>query len=209
MRKYFNESHRKYSEACQKEVAETSKLLLSEEAFREQIRRNREESILRAKIVFLEPEGTVITGNHRAAMEKAGTPLSDEFGPHYAPEALRNLSTVLRAFPEASIVFISRKSKRNWGQMKGAWLHRLAPGLITDYLEVKGDSSAARGEAIREWYRANGVEEKNYVVFCNRNEFLPEQMHRIVLIHPRWGISRKAARQAVKILKQSPSCASL
>ena len=39
---YFNESHRKYSEACQKEVAETSKYILSEEAFRAQIKRNRE-----------------------------------------------------------------------------------------------------------------------------------------------------------------------
>lgn len=44
MRKYFNESHRKYSEACQKEVAETSKYILSEEAFRAQIKRNREEN---------------------------------------------------------------------------------------------------------------------------------------------------------------------
>ena len=39
---YFNESHRKYSKACQKEVAETSKYILSEEAFRAQIKRNRE-----------------------------------------------------------------------------------------------------------------------------------------------------------------------
>ena len=49
MRKYFNESHRKYSEACQKEVAETSKYILSEEAFRAQIKRNREESERRRK----------------------------------------------------------------------------------------------------------------------------------------------------------------
>ena len=48
-RKYFNESHRKYSEACQKEVEEMSKYALSEEDFREQIRRNREESIRRAQ----------------------------------------------------------------------------------------------------------------------------------------------------------------
>ena len=34
MRKYFSESHKKYSEACQKEVAEMSKHPLSHEAFR-------------------------------------------------------------------------------------------------------------------------------------------------------------------------------
>ena len=42
---YFNESHRKYSKACQKEVAETSKYILSEEAFRAQIKRNRAKSV--------------------------------------------------------------------------------------------------------------------------------------------------------------------
>ena len=48
MRKYFNESHKRYSEACQKEVAEMSKHPLSEEEFRAQIERNRKESIRRA-----------------------------------------------------------------------------------------------------------------------------------------------------------------
>lgn len=48
-RKYFNESHKNYSEACQKEVAEMSQHALSEEEFRAQIERNREESIRRAE----------------------------------------------------------------------------------------------------------------------------------------------------------------
>ena len=48
MRTYFNESHKKCSEACQQEVAEMSKQPLSEEQFRAQIDRNREESIRRA-----------------------------------------------------------------------------------------------------------------------------------------------------------------
>ena len=47
-RTYFNESHRKYSEACQREVEEMDKHALGHEEFREQIRRNREESIRRA-----------------------------------------------------------------------------------------------------------------------------------------------------------------
>ena len=48
MRTYFNESHKKCSEACQQEVAEMSKQPLSEEQFRAQIDRNREASIRRA-----------------------------------------------------------------------------------------------------------------------------------------------------------------
>ena len=47
-RTYINESHRKYSEECQKAVEEMSKHPLSHEQLREQMRRNREESIRQA-----------------------------------------------------------------------------------------------------------------------------------------------------------------
>lgn len=42
---YINESHRKYSEACQKEVDEMSKHPLSHEQMLAQMRRNHEESV--------------------------------------------------------------------------------------------------------------------------------------------------------------------
>ena len=47
-RRYFSESHKTYSEACQREVEEMSKHPLSHEEFRAQIKRNREESLRRA-----------------------------------------------------------------------------------------------------------------------------------------------------------------
>ena len=47
-RKYISESHRKYSEACQKEVAEMSKHPLSAEQKEAQMDRNRRISMLRA-----------------------------------------------------------------------------------------------------------------------------------------------------------------
>lgn len=47
-RTYINESHRKYSEECQKAVEEMTKHPLSHEQLREQMRRNREESLRRA-----------------------------------------------------------------------------------------------------------------------------------------------------------------
>ena len=47
-KKYINESHRKYSEACQKEVAEMSKNPLSAEEKEAQMDRNRRLSELRA-----------------------------------------------------------------------------------------------------------------------------------------------------------------
>ena len=61
MRKYFNESHRKYSEACQKEVEEMSKHPLSHEQFRAQIKRNREESERRRKESTIWPSRTMTT----------------------------------------------------------------------------------------------------------------------------------------------------
>lgn len=62
MRKYFKESHKAYD--CQKEVEVISKYPMTEERFREQIRRNREGSIRHAKLPFSEPEGTVTADEH-------------------------------------------------------------------------------------------------------------------------------------------------
>ena len=47
-KKYISESHRKYSEACQKEVAEMSMNPLTAEEKEEQMRRNKRLSFLRA-----------------------------------------------------------------------------------------------------------------------------------------------------------------
>ena len=49
-RKYISESHRKYSEACQKEVAEMSKHPLSAEQKEAQMRRNKRQSERRATL---------------------------------------------------------------------------------------------------------------------------------------------------------------
>ena len=62
MRKYFKESHKAYD--CQKEVEVISKHPMTEERFREQIRRNREGFIRHAKLPFSEPEGTVTADEH-------------------------------------------------------------------------------------------------------------------------------------------------
>ena len=48
-KKYISESHRKYSEACQREVAEMSKHPLTAEEKEAQMDRNRRLSMLRAQ----------------------------------------------------------------------------------------------------------------------------------------------------------------
>ena len=62
MRKYFKESYKAYD--CQKEAEVISKHPMTEERFREQIRRNREGSIRHAKLPLSEPEGTVTADEH-------------------------------------------------------------------------------------------------------------------------------------------------
>lgn len=46
-RTYINESHRRYSESCQRAVDEMKKHPLTHEQLREQMRRNREEHLRR------------------------------------------------------------------------------------------------------------------------------------------------------------------
>lgn len=55
-RKYISESHRKYSEACQREVEEMSKHPLTAEEKQAQMDRNMQLSILRAKQAMMPEE---------------------------------------------------------------------------------------------------------------------------------------------------------
>ena len=55
-RKYISESHRKYSEACQKEVEEMSKHPLTAEEKQAQMDRNMQLSIQRAKQAMMPEE---------------------------------------------------------------------------------------------------------------------------------------------------------
>lgn len=55
-KKYFSESHRKYSEACQREVEEMSKHPLTAEEKQAQMDRNMQLSILRAKQAMMPEE---------------------------------------------------------------------------------------------------------------------------------------------------------
>ena len=68
-RRYFSESHRKYSEACQKEVEEMSKQPFSFEQFEAQVERNQEESLRRAKQFTLKATIESNENNYSAFLE--------------------------------------------------------------------------------------------------------------------------------------------
>ena len=211
-RTYINESHRQYSEACQKEVEKMSMHPLSWEEMNAQMKRNHRDALDAAKFIFLDFDGVLNTESWQRRCRENGEPASDDFGPIFDPEAVRCLTTILKAVPEARIVITSDWKREGFGRMKGMWIQRRLPGHVIGMTEdhilteeekaavEKGVNPRRHGAEVRTWFRKNGLEEKGYVILDDQDDFFPEQAGHLVLTSPTCGLTVEDAERAVWVL---------
>ena len=211
-RTYINESHRQYSEACQKEVEKMSMHPLSWEEMAAQMKRNHRDTLAAAKFIFLDFDGVLNTESWQRRCRENGEPASDDFGPLFDPEAVQNLTAILKAVPEARLVVTSTWKWEGFGRMKGLWLQRRLPGHIIGITEEhvlteeekaafdKGVTPRWRGAEVCDWFRMNGLEEKGYVILDDQDDFFPEQAGHLVQTSPALGLTAEEAQRAIGIL---------
>ena len=191
-RTYINESHRLYSEACQQEVEKMSLSPLTAEEMAAQMERNHRESLTAAKLIFLDFDGVLNTETWQHRCQKKGVLASDDFGPLFAPEAVRSLTCILKAVPEAKIIITSSWALEGFGRMKGLWLQRRLPGHIIGIAEPTDVVPPYRGADIRAWFQKNALEEKDYVILDDTDDFFPEQKPHLVKTSPACGLTAEA-----------------
>lgn len=215
-RTYISESHRKYSEACQREVEEMSKHPLSHEQLEEQMRRNRHKSLSRSKFIFLDLDSTLNTSSYQAYCRKNGLPLRDAYGPVFDPFAILNLASILKAEPLARLVFLSNWNYEGFGRMKGLWLRRFLPGFVIgiagvdidfgkDEIEALGQEELplARAIEVRAWLRDNDVTDRPYVILDGEADYGEDLNPHVVHVNPEVGLTDMQAKKAIRLLKVS------
>ena len=215
-RTYLSETHRKYSEACQREVEEMSKHPLSHEELREQMRRNRKASLEASKFIFLDLDGCLNTSGNQASRRENGLPLKDAYGPFFDPSSTRNLATVLKAEPSSKIVLLSSWNYEGFGKMKGLWLRRFLPGFVIDMTgRAQGldgsDGKAletdphpqARAIEVRSWLRDNGVAHRPFVILDEKADYGDDLNPHVVPVDPATGLTDTAADRVISLLKSS------
>ena len=215
-RTYLSETHRRHSEACQREVNEMAKHPLTHEQMEEQIRRTRRESLSRSKFIFLDLDCTLNTPGYRAYCRKNGLPLRDAYGPVFDPFAILNLTSILKADPFARLVFLSNWNYRGFGEMKGLWMRRFLPGFVigmagqnlnlgTEEFEALGQEHLplARAMEVRAWLRDNEVADRPYIILDEEADYGDDLNPHVVIINPEIGLTDVQARKAIRLLKKS------
>lgn len=87
------------------------------------------------KVIFLDFDGVLNTGNYTKKLIAAGKPYRDKFGELFDPEAIHNLQTVLDAVPDALLVITSSwKDVYGPAAIRRLWKERSFPGKIHSML---------------------------------------------------------------------------
>ena len=192
---------------------------LSWEEMAAQMKRNHREALAAAKFIFMDFDGVLNTEGWQRRCRENGEPASDDFGPVFDPEAVRSLTTILKAVPEARIVITSTWKWEGLGLMKGMWLRRRLPGHVIgmtpdlpheDLLQfnladpdfmvrVEGH---CKGNEILAWLKSHADEECRYVILDDCKEFSGELKEHLVLVDPIEGLTRENALMAIMRLSQ-------
>lgn len=214
-RTYINESHRRYSEECQKAVEEMTKHPLTWEQFQEQSQQNRRSALESYSFIFLDIDGVLTSGDYHSILRDAGLPVKDADGPLFSPFAVKSLEAIFKVVPEARLVISSSWGLMGWGRMKGIWTRRRLPGHIVGVTEGqdnikelvesygKGENPVIRGAEIRNWLKSRQLEESSYVIIDDTLDFYEDQLPHFVQINPQTGITQDDAMMAVNILRKS------
>ena len=166
-------------------------------------------------ILFLDFDGVLNTEKYQARCQAEGTPLADDFGALFDPEAVGHLKMIVDAIPELHIVIESSWKIEGIDALQEMWERRGLPGVVFDntpdllfdgllsadlsdpnvMARLEGESKAAE---IRAWLEKNADSFCRYVILDDTS-FFPKDMERhFIRINPYIGITLADARKVIE-----------
>ena len=170
------------------------------------------------KIIFLDFDGVLNSGNYQRQLREQKQQFSDGWGPLFDPNAVRNLEHILQDVPEAHIVVISSwKDIHGLSGLREMWRERDLPGsmysttrsllhdqLLGEDLSDPDAFSRAEGEGkTREaitWLASNNLLDAPYVIIDDSTGFPPSVQAHLVRTNPDDGLMDFDADKAIHIL---------
>lgn len=186
-------------------------------------RANYEESRLilpenrRMNILFLDFDGVLNTERYQTRCQAEGTPMADDFGALFDPEAVGHLKMIVDAIPELHIVIESSWKIEGIDALREMWEARGLPGKIFDstpdllfdglvsanlsdpdvMTRIEGESKVAE---IRTWLVENVDDECNYVILDDTPLFSKEIDSHFIHVNPHTGITKCDALKVIELL---------
>lgn len=169
------------------------------------------------RVIFLDFDGVLNTGNYTKKLIADGKPYRDEFGELFDPEAIHNLQIVLEAVPDALLVITSSwKDVFAPAAIRRLWKERCFPGKIHSmtrmcmpaFLNEDNEPTMAliKGPEVEQWIEEHEMKGCSYVIFDDVEDFLPKHKKHLVKINPNTGITAKDAKRAIKLLCNEETC---
>lgn len=129
--------------------------------------------------------------------------MRDENMPYFDPEAVENLREIVTQ-TSAGIVITSSWREKGIHIMEDVWYSRKMPGILEGITPSDIHSYfCIRGSQILQWLSAQDDQNYNYVIIDDCNDFLPEQMSKLVRTNPHFGLTKQDAAKAIAILQGS------
>lgn len=168
-------------------------------------------------ILFLDFDGVLNTGKYHARCQADGTPMADDFGALFDPEAVGHLKMIVDAIPELHIVIESSWKIEGIDALREMWEVRGLPGKIFDstpdlffdglvsadlsdpdvMTRIEGESKVAE---IRTWLVENVDDECNYVILDDTPLFSKETDSHFIHVNPHTGITKCDALKVIELL---------
>ena len=157
--------------------------------------------MMTCRIIFLDIDGVLHTSSYDDLLSLIGYRRQDEFGAIFSPRSVRNLSRIVK---HTGAHIVLSLNWRHWGSAKVTemWASRNLPGKLLGVTpRILDKEIGERGKEIQQWLKENHLENTKYVIFDDRDDFLPEQKKCFIKTNYRIGILLIDVLRAVRILK--------
>lgn len=167
------------------------------------------------KVLFLDFDGVLNSETYQMILLNKGLKWTDQFGPVFDPEAVKNLGRIVEAIPGLRIMVTSSwKIGHDNSWLRSLWKKRDMPGsavVLPDYVPIMANMDitedniailAGKGYEIQHWLDMNATENCRYVIVDDMDNFLPEQIPYLVQTNPWVGLTEENACKVIKLLTE-------
>ena len=153
------------------------------------------------KYIFLDFDGVLNTEQYQAELCVDGKLTSDEYGPLFDPKAVNRLAAIVEKTKAQIVITSSWRFIHDEDALNDMWEKRGMPGEI--YRVLKPDNSiSSRGEEIQRFFDSREKDFTPYIILDDENDFLPEQLPKVIVSNPVKGISNQDVEKAISILNE-------
>jgi hypothetical protein len=159
------------------------------------------------KIIFLDIDGVLNSGDNLISLNVLKEEDSDQHGQFFDDRCVRYLKWIIQE-TGAYIVISSSWRLAGLQAMKQLWEDRKLPGFVSDitprsFINKEGERASyyCRGEEIAAWLKQNNLNDGNeWVILDDNSDMLEDQLNNFVQTNTRIGLDYTTSKEVVDIL---------